>query len=77
MPILGFSKQRVRSAFILGGGAAALEAAKAIRTLGGELDRIAEYPIAGAMHRVAVIRKVKKTPPAYPRRFAKIKQQPL
>ena len=53
------------------------EAAKAIRTLGGELDRIAEYPIAGAMHRVAVIRKVKKTPPAYPRRFAKIKQQPL
>lgn len=54
-----------------------VEAAKAIRTLGGELDRIAEYPIAGAMHRVAVIRKVKKTPPAYPRRFAKIKQQPL
>lgn len=53
------------------------EAARAIRTLGGELERIAEYPIAGAVHRVAIIRKARKTPPAYPRRYAKIKQQPL
>jgi len=53
------------------------EAARAIRTLGGELERIAEYPVSDSVHRVAIIRKVKNTPAAYPRRFAKIKQQPL
>lgn len=53
------------------------EAANAIARLGGQLERIAAYPIAGATHRVAVIRKISPTPPAYPRRFSRIKQQPL
>ena len=39
--------------------------------------RIAEYQIGDAVHRVVVVRKVKETPKQYPRRFAKIKQQPL
>ncbi len=53
------------------------EAAHAIRVLGGTLERIAEYEIDGAPRRVLVIRKCRPTPPAYPRRYAKIKQQPL
>ena len=53
------------------------EAKAAIRLLGGKLREIAEYPIGDAMHRVVVIEKVRPTPPRYPRRFAKIKQQPL
>jgi len=53
------------------------EAATAIRTLGGRVERIAEYPAGGAVHRVVVVRKERPTPAAYPRRYAKIKQQPL
>ncbi|MBQ7871025.1 MAG: 16S rRNA (guanine(527)-N(7))-methyltransferase RsmG [Oscillospiraceae bacterium] len=53
------------------------EAARAITLLGGKLERVAEYQIDGAPRRVLVIRKVRPTPPAYPRRFSKIKQQPL
>ena len=53
------------------------EANAAIRTLGGSVRRIAEYPIGDAIHRVVIIDKVQKTPTKYPRRFAKIKQQPL
>ncbi len=53
------------------------EAKRAITTLGGKLERIAEYEIDGATRRVLVVRKVKPTPPQYPRRFAKIKQTPL
>ena len=53
------------------------EAKTAIRTLGGELREIARVPIGDAIHRVVVIDKVQKTPAKYPRRFAKIKQQPL
>lgn len=53
------------------------EAEHAISVLGGRTERMYEYPIDGAIHRVLVIRKVKQTPPQYPRRFAKIKQQPL
>ena len=55
----------------------ALEAKNAIRTMGGRLAEIAEYPVGDAIHRVVVIEKVHPTPPAYPRRFSKIKQQPL
>ena len=36
-----------------------------------------EYPIAGARHCAVVVRKVRPTPPQYPRRYAKIKQRPL
>ena len=55
----------------------ALEANNAIKKLGGRMERIAEYPIAGAVHRVVIIQKLRPTPPQYPRRFSKIKQQPL
>lgn len=53
------------------------EAACAIDTLGAEVERVAEYAVAGATHYAAVIRKVRPTPGAYPRAFAKIKQKPL
>ncbi len=53
------------------------EAAQAIRLLGGRVDKIAPYEIDGAQRFAIVIRKVKPTPPQYPRRFAKIKQAPL
>lgn len=53
------------------------EAKRALSVLGGEAERIEAYEIDGALHRVIVVRKVRATPPAYPRRFAKIKQQPL
>lgn len=53
------------------------EAKKAISILGGQVERIYEYPVADAVHRIVVIRKVKSTPKPYPRKFAKIKQAPL
>lgn len=53
------------------------EAKNAIKTLGGQFERMVEYEIDGAMRRVLVIRKVKHTPGKYPRRFSKIKQEPL
>ena len=55
------------------------QAARAIGLLGGKVEKIADYPVPGTdtVHRTVVIRKVKKTPPQYPRRFAKIKQAPL
>lgn len=53
------------------------EARRAVSVLGGTVERIAEYEMDGAARRVIVIRKVRPTPPTYPRRFSKIKQQPL
>ena len=53
------------------------EARAAIHRLGGQLDRIAEYPVAGAVHRVVIVRKTAPTPAAYPRPFAKLKKAPL
>lgn len=53
------------------------EAQNAISTLGGRVERIFEYPVGGAVHRIVVIRKVKATPKTYPRKFSKIKQAPL
>lgn len=53
------------------------EAERAVTILGGKLERVESYTIADAVRRVAVIRKVRPTPPTYPRRFAKIKQKPL
>lgn len=57
--------------------AEAEEAKNALRQLGGTLERIYEYPVADAIHRVVVIRKTAPTPPRYPRPFAKIKKAPL
>ena len=53
------------------------EAANAIRQLGLKLEKVLEFPMDGTAHAVIVLRKVKPTPPKYPRRYAKIKQNPL
>ena len=53
------------------------EAARAISILGGRVERIFAYPVGEAVHRAVVLRKEKATPAKYPRRFSKIKQQPL
>ena len=55
------------------------EAARAIRLLGGEPERTADYRIPGTdvTHRAILIRKVSPTPAKYPRRFAKIQKEPL
>lgn len=53
------------------------EAERAIRLLGGKVEKIAPYTIDEAQRYAIVIRKVKPTPAQYPRRFAKIKQAPL
>jgi 16S rRNA (guanine527-N7)-methyltransferase len=62
-------------------GAAAREeladAKNAISKLGLKLETIADYPMDGTNHSVLVLRKIKPTPAQYPRRFAKIKQNPL
>ena len=53
------------------------EAAGAIRKLGLKLEKVVEFPVDGTSHAVIVLRKVSPTPPKYPRRYAKIKQNPL
>ena len=62
-------------------GAAAQEeldqAGKAISILGLKLEDVVRYPIDETDHAVIVLKKVKPTPPKYPRRYAKIKQLPL
>ena len=57
-----------------------LEAAqKAVKTLGGRVERTADYQIPGTevVHRVIFIKKIAETPKKYPRPFAKIKKNPL
>ena len=72
---------KVGGAFLAMKGAAAQEeldeAARGISILGGKVEAVKSYDIGGAEHRVIIIRKVRPTPPAYPRRFSKIKLQPL
>ena len=53
------------------------ECKNAISRLGLKLETLREYPMDGTAHTVIVLRKIKPTPPAYPRRYAKIKQAPL
>ncbi len=54
-------------------------AENAIKTLGGELETRVDYtiPTTDITHTVLVIRKENPTPARFPRRFAKIKSQPL
>ena len=54
-------------------------AKSAIAQLGGAVEDIRDYTIPGTdiTHRVVVIGKVKPTPDAFPRAFAKIKKAPL
>ena len=53
------------------------EAKSAISKLGLKIEAVREFPIDGTSHAVIVLRKVSPTPAKYPRRFAKIKQNPL
>ena len=53
------------------------EAKNAIRRLGLQVEKIAEFPVDGTAHTVIVLKKIAHTPPQYPRRYAKIKQSPL
>ena len=54
-------------------------AKKAIKILGGQVERTADYHIPGTevVHRVIFIKKIAETPKKYPRPFAKIKKNPL
>lgn len=51
----------------------------AIKTLGGTVEKVADYDIPGTQirHRLIFIKKIKETPKKYPRTFAKIKKNPL
>ena len=55
------------------------EAAHAIEVLGGGEAEILPYTVPGTeqAHNVVRIRKVRETPPKYPRRWAKMQKQPL
>ena len=53
------------------------EAKDAIIKLGLKLERVVEFPVDGTAHAVIVLKKVAATPRQYPRRYAKIKQDPL
>ena len=53
------------------------EAKNAIKKLGLQLERVAEFPVDGTAHTVIVLKKIAPTPSGYPRRYAKIKQSPL
>ena len=53
------------------------EAKSAISKLGLKIEEVREFPVDGTQHAVIVLRKVSATPAKYPRRFAKIKQNPL
>lgn len=72
---------RVGGYFLAMKGAAAAEeikeAEKAIALLGGRLEETVSFTVDGASHPVLKIRKVRPTPAPYPRRYGKIKQQPL
>ena len=55
------------------------EAEKAIKVLGGKVEKIHEYTIPGTdvIHTAVVIRKVGSTPKQYPRSWGKIKKAPI
>ncbi|MBQ7344969.1 MAG: 16S rRNA (guanine(527)-N(7))-methyltransferase RsmG [Oscillospiraceae bacterium] len=53
------------------------EAKGAIEKLGLRLEQVLDFPVDGTAHSVIVLRKVKPTPPKYPRAYAKIKKMPL
>ena len=53
------------------------EAKNAVKKLGLKVESIRDFEFDGATHSVIVLRKVARTPPQYPRRYAKIKQAPL
>lgn len=55
-----------------------INAAKsAVKKLGGQIERVAEYELGGVARKIVIVRKKEPTPPGYPRRFAKIQKSPL
>ncbi len=53
------------------------EAESAIRRLGGKRERLERFNVAEVERTLVVVRKTGPTPKGYPRRFAKIKKEPL
>lgn len=53
------------------------EAGHAIEALGGAVEQVYSYRVADAVHHVVLIKKLRPTPKQYPRRYSKLKQQPL
>ena len=53
------------------------EARNAIKKLGLQLEKVAQFPVEDTAHTVIVLKKVRPTPPQYPRRYAQIKKSPL
>ena len=62
-----------------GSGQELEEAGRAIRTLGGAVAAVEDYPVpgAGVTHRLIQIEKRAPTPKGYPRRWAKAQKAPL
>ena len=55
------------------------EAEKGILLLGGQVERVEEYPVPGTelRHNGVLIRKIAPTPKKYPRKWGQMKKQPL
>ena len=53
------------------------ECTGAIRKLGLKLEEVKEFSMDGASHSLILLKKIAPTPKQYPRRYAKIKQNPL
>ena len=53
------------------------EAKGAIQKLGLQVETVKQFPIEDTGHTVIVLKKVRHTPPQYPRRYAQIKKSPL
>ena len=53
------------------------EAKNAISQLGLKLEKMLEFPIEDTCHGIILLKKVKPTPPQFPRAYAKIKKSPL
>lgn len=54
------------------------QAARAVKTLGGELVKTEDYRLPnGDARRVAVVKKISQTPTKYPRSYANITKKPL
>lgn len=56
-----------------------LESKNAVATLGGKIEEIIQVDIEGTdlKHNLVVVKKVKKTPPTYPRKAGSITKKPL
>lgn len=53
------------------------ECSAAMKKLGLKLREIREFPVEDTCHNLIIFEKISHTPPAYPRRYAKIKTSPL